>query len=81
MTETPATTAPPALPQLRPATADELAQSLAFALRFDGRKRVHTGDEYMARITADRLIKHLLMSGYVIMKKPPVEGNSPARLK
>ena len=77
MTEPSAATEPPALPLLRPATAEELAQSLAFALRFDGRKRVHTGDEYMARITADRLIRHLLSSGFVIMKMPPGEGHSP----
>ena len=28
---------------LRPATAQEVTESLAFALRYDGRKRVYTG--------------------------------------
>jgi hypothetical protein len=49
----------PDTPQLRPATRDELAQSLSFALRFNGRKRVHGADEIMANITAERLIEHL----------------------
>ena len=51
--------------ELRPATRDELAQSLSFALRFDGRRRVHGADEIMANITAERLIEHLERSGYV----------------
>ncbi len=38
---------------LRPATAEEIADSLAFALRYEGRKRVAHADEMMARITAD----------------------------
>ena len=57
---------------LRPATADEIAQTLAFALRFNGRKAVRTGDEFMAMITAERLIDHLEQSGFVVMKRPPV---------
>ena len=28
-------------PHLRPATADEIADALSFALRYQGRKRVH----------------------------------------
>ncbi len=44
---------------LRPATADEIEPSLVFALRFNGRKRVHQGDEFMAKITAERLVEHL----------------------
>ena len=44
---------------LRPATDEEIEEALAFALRFDGRKRVHHGDEFMARITAERLLGHL----------------------
>jgi hypothetical protein len=33
------------LKDLTPASADDLAYALAFALRYNGRKRVHTGDE------------------------------------
>jgi hypothetical protein len=57
---------------LRPATPDEIAQTLSFALRYDGRKRVHHADDMMAKITADRLVRHLEASGFVVMKRPPV---------
>jgi hypothetical protein len=36
-----------------------LAGSLAFALRYQGRKRVHDADEIMAEIVAKRLVEHL----------------------
>jgi hypothetical protein len=55
---------------LRPATAAEIADSLSFALRYDGRRRVHHADDAMARITADRLVAHLERSGFVLMKRP-----------
>ena len=41
--------------RLRPATPDEIADALSFALRYQGRKRVHHADDMMARITAERL--------------------------
>lgn len=53
---------------LRPATLDEIADALSFALRYQGRKRVRHADDMMARITADRLIQHLTASGFVVMK-------------
>jgi hypothetical protein len=56
---------------LRPATPDEIATALSFALRYRGRKRVFDADDPMARITADRLVQHLEASGFVVMKKPP----------
>ena len=57
-------------PHLTPATADDVKEALAFALRWNGRKRTHTGDEMMARITAERLAEHLERSGFVIMRRP-----------
>jgi hypothetical protein len=56
--------------QLRPATPDEIAEAISFALRYDGRRRVHHADAAMARITADRLVEHLRLSGFVLMKQP-----------
>ncbi len=56
--------------RLRPATADEIAQTLSFALQYEGRKRVHHADNVMARITAERLVRHLERSGFVVLKKP-----------
>lgn len=56
--------------RLRPATAEEIAETLSFALRFEGRRRVHHADDVMARITAERLVRHLERSGYVLMRRP-----------
>jgi hypothetical protein len=44
----------PDTPNLRPATRDELMQSLSFALRFNGRTRVRDADEVMAHISPNR---------------------------
>ena len=56
--------------ELRPATAGEIEESLSFALRYAGRRRVHHADDVMARITAERLVRHLEQSGYVLMRRP-----------
>jgi hypothetical protein len=40
---------------LSPATAKDVADALAFALRFEGRKRVHNADEIISAIVAKRL--------------------------
>jgi hypothetical protein len=57
--------------RLTPAAAEDVEETLAFALRFDGRKRAHGADELMAWITAKRLVKHLDRAGFVVMRKPP----------
>lgn len=62
--------------ELRAASAEEIEQSLSFALRYDGRKRVRHADDAMARITAERLVQHLQKSGYVLMKRPDVAAPS-----
>jgi hypothetical protein len=62
-------------PNLRPASPDEIAEALSFALRYEGRKRVNHADTMMARITADRLVRHLERSGFVLMKVP--QGAAP----
>lgn len=64
---------------LRPATAEEIADSLAFALRYEGRKRVSHADEMMARITAERLVRHLEGSGFVLMRQPG--GQAPSAMR
>jgi len=60
--------------RLTPAAPDDIADALAFALRFDGRKRTHSADEIMAAIVARRLVEHLDRAGFVVMKKPPAVG-------
>ena len=48
---------------------DDLTSALAFALRFQGRKRVHNADEIMAEIVAKRLVEHLERAGFVVMSR------------
>jgi hypothetical protein len=61
---------------LRPATRDEITQTLAFALQFDGRKRTRDTADYMARIAAERLAQYLEQSGFVLMKRPAAKAPS-----
>ncbi len=67
-------------PPLRRATADEIADALAFALRYDGRRRVHDADQAMGRITAERLVRHLEQSGFVLMKTAPQAAPTTAHM-
>jgi hypothetical protein len=60
---------------LRPATQDELVQTLSHALRYGGKKRVHYADEMMASLMAQHLAAYLDQSLFVVMKKPPLKGN------
>ena len=55
---------------------EDLAAALAFALQFEGRKRRHDADGFMADIVARRLVRHLERAGYVVMKRPPLGGHS-----
>jgi hypothetical protein len=67
---------PDAPDRLTPATPEDIADALAFALRFDGRKRKHDAGEIMARIVAERLVAHLERAGFIVMKRPPIGGAS-----
>jgi hypothetical protein len=62
--------------KLTPADPRDLTDGVAFALRFDGRKRVHSADEYMAAIAAERVVRHLDRAGFVVMKRPPDIGGA-----
>ena len=65
---------------LRPATPDEIADALSFALRYRGRKRVHHADDMMARITAERLVQRMEASGFVVMKGQPARAPTTATM-
>jgi hypothetical protein len=43
--------------KLTPATTEDLEQSLAFALRYSGRKRIHDADVFMSELVAKRLAR------------------------
>ena len=49
--------------------------AFAFALRFQGRKRVHN-DKIMAEIVAKRLVEHLERAGFVVLKRPTDVGGA-----
>jgi hypothetical protein len=70
----------PPMSDLTPASPDDIANALSFALRFNGRKRVHDADLVMSRIVAERLVAHLLRSGFVLMRQPPAEMATTAGL-
>jgi hypothetical protein len=57
-------------------SAEDLADALALALRFQGRKRVHNADDLMAEIVAKRLVEHLERAGFVVMKRLPEIGGA-----
>jgi hypothetical protein len=59
-----------------PATLEDLVTTLAFALRYAGRKRIHDADVFMSEQVARRLAAHLRLSGFVVMKRPPTTGHS-----
>ena len=71
----------PETSKLLAASAPEVIEALAFALRYEGRKRVFHADEIMARITANELVAHLTESGFIVMKAPgavfPSTSNMP----
>jgi hypothetical protein len=62
--------------RLAPADPHDLADALAFAVRFQRRKRVQNADEPMSEIVAPRSLEHLERGGFVVMKKPALGGHS-----
>jgi hypothetical protein len=60
--------------KLTPADPRDLAEAVAFALRFfEGRKRNRDADAFRATIAAERVVRHLERAGFAVMKKPPVD--------
>ncbi len=64
--------------RLTPADPGDLLAALAFALLFQGRKRVRKTDELLSAIVAKRLVEHLERSGFVVMTKPPIGESASA---
>jgi hypothetical protein len=62
--------------KLRPADPDELRPVLSLALQRDGRRRFRHGDDLMAKLVADHLVRYLEDRNFVIMRKPPGPGHS-----
>ncbi len=66
-------------PQLRPATPQEIEETLSFALRFKGRKRIDVAGPMIAQIAAEHLRRALEASGFVVMKRPIGQAPSTTR--
>ena len=60
--------------KLTPADPEDLASSIAFALKFEGRKRWHDADAFMADIVAKRLVRYLERARYVVMNARRLAG-------
>lgn len=60
---------------LRPAQDHEVVTELAFVLRSwpGSRGRGRRADDQLARIAAERLVDYLHLSGFELMRRPPVE--------
>ena len=67
-------------PLLRSADPADVADALAYALRYDGNRRVYHTDDVMARITADYLISRLAQGGFVVMRAPPGAAPTTAHM-
>jgi hypothetical protein len=62
--------------KLSPADLDELRLALSLALQRDGRRRFRHGDDLMAKLVADHLVRYIEGRNFVIMRKPPGPGHS-----
>jgi hypothetical protein len=62
--------------KLRPATSEEIAEALSFALRFDGKRPFPQSSSLMAQITAVHLVRHLQRCGFQLMKCPDAAAPS-----
>jgi hypothetical protein len=61
---------------LTPADPDELRLALSLGLQRDGRRRYRQGDDLMAKLVADHLVRYLEARNFVIMQKPSKPGHS-----
>ena len=66
-------------PSLRPATPEEIEETLSFGLRFKGRKRADVAGPMVAQIAAEHLRRHLEASGFVVMKRPTGQAPNTTR--
>jgi hypothetical protein len=58
---------------LRPADDQEVVRQMAYVLRsWPGARGRRRGDDAIARITAERLVDYLHLSGFELMKRPMV---------
>ena len=62
---------------LTAATAEEIAEALSYALRYDERgKPRRGGGDLTAGIAAERLTEHLRRAGFIVMRARPARPHS-----
>jgi hypothetical protein len=67
----------PPIADLAAATAEEIAEALSYALRFDERGKPRRGSwDFAAGLAAERLTDHLRRSGFIIMRARPTRPHS-----
>ncbi|MBC9210144.1 hypothetical protein IBL26_25215 [Roseomonas aerophila] len=69
----------PAIPStdLIAATPDEITEALSYALRYDARGKPRpTGGQMVASLAAERLMEHLKLAGFVLMRWHPAPLHS-----
>jgi len=68
---------PPDPVDLTPATPEEIAEALSYALRYDERgKPRKRGWDFAAGLAAERLAEHLRRSGLIVMRARPGRPHS-----
>lgn len=64
-------------PELQPAEAEDLAEAIAYALRFNERgKALAAQTRHDPAMMAHRVVRHLVRCGFVMMRKPPAKAHS-----
>ncbi|KAA2211149.1 hypothetical protein, partial [Teichococcus oryzae] len=59
------------------APSEEVADALAYALRYDERGRPRpSGGQLVASLAAEHLVKHLERAGFLVLKLPPARLHS-----
>ena len=62
---------------LTTATAEEIAEALSYALRYDERGKARRGGgDLAASIAAERLTDHLRRAGFIVMRARPARSHS-----
>jgi hypothetical protein len=71
-------TDPDPLPaDLTAATPDEITEALSYALRYDARGKPRpSGGQMVASLAAERLMEHLKLAGFVLMRRRPTPPHS-----
>jgi hypothetical protein len=67
----------PLASELMAATPSEITEALSYALRYDARGKPRpSGGQMVASLAAERLVEHLKLAGFVLMRRRPAPPHS-----